>query len=96
MAEPIGFEGVEPSTDEKKEKEMPESHSDDQLVVQGEGGRPRLNTAARVSARLCWRVRADDSIPHRTSVLRGMLSLSVPVCACVWHGKRGVWQCVLQ
>lgn len=58
MAEHIGFEGVESSPEKEKEKEMPESHSDDHLVVEVEGGRPRLDTAARVSGRRCCRVRA--------------------------------------
>lgn len=49
MAQPIGFEEVEPAGGILlKDKEgLPASHSDEKLVVDVEGGRPRLDTAAR-------------------------------------------------
>ena len=51
MAQPIGFEQVESSPGDVQLKEKGDlngANSDEKLVVDVEGGRPRLNTAARV------------------------------------------------
>lgn len=77
MAQPIGFEEVEPAGGIllKDKDDLPASHSDEKLVVDVEGGRPRLDTATRVSE---WRWRL-----FQRGCVKGGNSSAVRVSVCL-------------
>lgn len=80
MAQPIGFEQVEPAGGIllRDKDDLPGSLSDEKLVVDVEGGRPRLDTATRVSE-WRWRLFQRGCLKGANS---GAVRVSVSVFAC--------------
>ena len=81
MAQPIGFEQVEPAVGiQLKDKDgVQESGSDEKLLVDVEGGRPRLDTAARVGG---W-VAAESCPESPCAVARCTVHACACACECV-------------
>ena len=92
MAQPIGFEQVESSPGDVQLKEKGDlngANSDEKLVVDVEGGRPRLNTAARVSG--WWWIAVLSSVcgcvrRANLRVLRARARVCMSVCVSVHEG----------